>query len=43
MIVSEPAKPAPRPAVLRWLERQVPAELAISVITLGEIARGVAR
>lgn len=43
MVVSEPAKPAPSAAVIKWLEEQIPLSLAISVLTLGEIARGVAR
>lgn len=43
MVVSEAARPAPNPGVLRWLEDQAVLDLAISVLTLGEIARGVAR
>jgi hypothetical protein len=43
MVVSEPAKPRPDPRVLAWLESQDPWELAVSVLTLGEIQRGVER
>lgn len=43
MIVSEAAKPAPSAGVLAWLEEQAALDLAISVLTLGEIGRGVAR
>ena len=43
MIVSEVARPTPNAGVLTWLENQVSMDLAISVLTLGEIARGVAR
>lgn len=43
MIVSEAAKPAPNAGVLAWLEEQAALDLAISVLTLGEIGRGVAR
>lgn len=42
MIVSEPAKPAPNARVLAWLSEQVTYDLTISVLTLGEISRGVA-
>lgn len=43
MVVSEPAKPKPDPVVLAWIEAQDPWDLAVSVLTLGEIQRGVAR
>lgn len=43
MVVSEAAKPTPNDGVIEWLEEQTPPDLAISVLTLGEIARGVAR
>jgi predicted nucleic acid-binding protein len=43
MVVSEPARPTPNGGVIEWLEEQAALELAISVLTLGEIARGVAR
>lgn len=43
MVVSEPAKPVPNAHVIDWLNFHVAPDLAISVLTLGEIARGVAR
>lgn len=43
MVVSEPAKPKPNEAVRAWLEETPELDLAISVLTIGEIARGVAR
>lgn len=40
-VVSEPARPKPSPRVLAWLE-SVPADaLFVSVLTLGEIRKGV--
>ena len=43
MVVSEPAKPKPNSGVITWLDEQIGPDLAISVLTIGEIARGVAR
>ena len=43
MVVSEPAKPKPNSGVIAWLDEQVGPDLAISVLTIGELARGVAR
>lgn len=43
MVVSEPARPAPNGAAIAWLESAVAEDFAISVLTLGEIRRGVAR
>lgn len=43
MVVSEPARPAPHPGVVAWLAAQADPDLALSVITVGELARGVAR
>lgn len=43
MVVSEPAKPRPDEAVRTWLAETPGPDLAISVLTIGEIARGVAR
>jgi predicted nucleic acid-binding protein len=40
-VLSEPAKPRPDPHVTSWLEKQSPFDLAISVLTLGEIAKGI--
>ena len=42
-VVSELVAAAPAPQVLRWMVSQVPARLFLSVITLGEITKGVAR
>ena len=43
MVVSEPARPSPDASVISWLNAQVPLDLAVSVLTFGEIARGVER
>ena len=40
---SEPARPAPDAHVLEWLLEAESADLALSVLTIGEIGRGVAR
>ena len=40
-VLSEAARPAPDASVLDWLEKRPALELAISVLTLGEIAKGV--
>jgi predicted nucleic acid-binding protein len=42
MVLAEPARPAPDAGVVAWLRAQPPLALAISVLTLGEIAKGVA-
>lgn len=42
MVISEIARPAPEPNVLAWLGARPASELAISVLSLGEITRGVA-
>lgn len=42
-VVSETTKPRPNPSVLAWLENQASENLFISVLTLGEIAHGIAR
>lgn len=42
MVLSEPARPAPDPDVVTWLRAQSPLDLSISVLTLGELAKGVA-
>ena len=39
-VLSEPAKPAPNAKLLRWLADH-DAELLISVLTLGEIVKGI--
>jgi predicted nucleic acid-binding protein len=40
-IVSEIAQPKPEPLVLEWLDEIPPSALHMSVLTLGEIRRGV--
>jgi predicted nucleic acid-binding protein len=42
MVLSEPARPAPNPEVIAWLRAQSPLDLSISVLTLGELEKGVA-
>ncbi len=43
MVLSEARKRSAHPAVLAWLDATPEDDLAISVLTLGEIERGVAR
>src|SRR5262245_34119630 len=43
MVLSEPARPRPEAAAITWLRDQTPLDLAVSVLTFGEIARGVER
>lgn len=43
MVISESARPRPDPKVLEWLAGQPGIDLGISVLTLGEVAKGVAR
>lgn len=43
MVVSEAAKPRPNSGVVTWLGAQDPWDLAVSVLTFGEIQRGVER
>lgn len=40
-VVSEPARPKPSPRVLAWLESVPSDALFVSVLTLGEIRKGV--
>src|SRR5258706_620751 len=40
-VVSEFAKPAPEPRVVQWLHQQPYADLALSVLTIGEIEKGI--
>jgi predicted nucleic acid-binding protein len=42
-VLSEGVKPQPAPPVVEWMDRQDPAELFISVVSLGELHYGVAR
>ena len=41
MVLTEPARPSPDQRALAWLGAQEAVECAISVITLGEIRKGV--
>ena len=41
-VFSEPVKPKPDPAVVKWL-RDHEAELYVSTITIGELRRGIER
>jgi toxin FitB len=40
-VLSEGAKPRPDPRLLAWLNEAPPLDLAISVLTIGEIQKGV--
>jgi len=40
-VLSEYVKKAPAPAVIRWLDEQDEASLHLSVISLGEIEKGI--
>jgi hypothetical protein len=40
-VISEYAKKAPAPEVIKWLDEQDEASLFISVISLGEIEKGI--
>jgi predicted nucleic acid-binding protein len=42
-VVSEPGKPRPSAAVLRWLGGVASDEVAVSVMTLGELRKGAAQ
>jgi predicted nucleic acid-binding protein len=42
-VLSEMIKPRPAPEVTTWLDRQDPAELWITTITVAELLSGVAR
>ncbi|HTQ15277.1 MAG TPA: type II toxin-antitoxin system VapC family toxin [Rhizomicrobium sp.] len=42
-VVSEGVKPAPDPAVIRWMKFQDPMRLFISAVTLGELHFGAAQ
>lgn len=41
-VLSEPARPRPDEGVVGWMAAQSPLDFAISVLTLGEIGKGVA-
>ena len=40
-VVSEPFKPTPSPAVMRWLDAQDPETLCITVVNLAELLSGI--
>ena len=40
-IISELIAPRPNPRVVEWIERQDPQQIYLSVITLGEIRKGI--
>ncbi len=40
-VISEPLKPSPNPAVIRWLDRQSPATLFVTTISQAELLAGV--
>jgi predicted nucleic acid-binding protein len=42
-VVSEPTKPRPAPTVTAWLSEVDPDDLYLSVLTLGELERGIER
>lgn len=42
VVISELRKRQPVPAVVQWLSQRVESELFLSVLTIGEIQRGVA-
>jgi predicted nucleic acid-binding protein len=42
-VISELVNPTPAPAVVAWIGRQPIADLYLSAVTIGELARGVAR
>ena len=41
VVISELRKRQPAPAVVRWLSQRVESELFLSVLTIGEIQRGI--
>ncbi len=41
--ISEPKRARPDPAVLNWLGDQLPTDLHLSVISVGELRRGIIR
>ncbi|WP_434613943.1 type II toxin-antitoxin system VapC family toxin [Azospirillum sp. B2RO_4] len=42
-ILSEPLRPRPDPQAIAWLERIQPSNAFVSVISIGEIHRGIAK
>jgi len=43
MVVSEPMRPHPDSAIRTWMDRQDEVDLFLSVLTIGELRKGVAR
>lgn len=43
VVLSELRKTRPSPKVLTWLQKQLPDQLFISVVSLGEIERGIVK
>lgn len=41
--ISEPKRPHPNAGVMAWLRDQLPSDLHLSVITVGELRRGIVR
>jgi len=42
-VISEPMRPRPSAAVLRWFETCDPADLFLSAVTIGELVAGIRR
>jgi toxin FitB len=42
-VLSEPTRPRPNPKVLNWLDTTPPSTLFISVLSLGELTKGIAQ
>ena len=42
-VISEPRRPQPDPKVISWLRHVEPTAVYLSVLSLGELVRGVAR
>lgn len=42
-VLSETVRPRPEPGVLKWLDSQDEARLFVSVLTLGEIHKGIGK
>lgn len=42
-VISEVTKPKPSPEVVTWLDRQMELSLFLSVITIGELQKGISK
>ena len=42
-VISEVTKPKPSPEVITWLDRQMELSLFLSVITIGELQKGISK